>query len=164
MQRLMLASLLSLSLGGCAALLGDDDSSMEVGNAEARISSVPANIACISITAVGNRTVTNNFAVTAGQSAVLRLSNLPVGNDTFFAYAYPAACANIMNAQPSWTATPVIATINSGGVTNLQMTLQPSGGASVGINFDTDGGVPSGDGGTSISDGGSPTDMPRSTD
>ena len=141
MQRFMLATLISLSLGGCAGMFDDDDASLTAGGAEARISSVPPAVSCISINAVGSRSVTNNFNVTAGQSATLRLSNLPVGSDTFTAFAYPTDCSKIASTQPTWASAAVVATISNGGVTNLALTLSPSGGANVGVSFDTDGGT-----------------------
>ncbi len=150
MRRFAIVISISLSLTACAGLVGGDDGSNAVGSAEAHITQVPPMVACISITAVGGgRSVTDNFSVTPGQSSVLKLSNLPVGNDSFSADAYAVACNALAGAQPNWSSSAVVAPVGAGQVTNLALTLEPSGGANVGINFDTDGGV---DGG---SDGGS---------
>ena len=67
MRRLVLVTLLSASVIGCTTQ-GEIDGA--VGTAEARITQVPSNVGCISITAAAGRSVTDNFDVTAGQSAV----------------------------------------------------------------------------------------------
>ena len=43
----------------------------------ANITTVPAGVSCIDVTAVGNRTSTQRFSVVAGQSSVLTLMGLP---------------------------------------------------------------------------------------
>ena len=99
----------------------------------------------------------SNFAVTAGQSAGLHLGKLPVGVDAFSASAFSVACSGIASAQPNWASTaPFYAQIVSqSGLTSLVLTLEPTGSASIGINFDTDGGGGScGDGGCTGGDGG----------
>lgn len=161
MRRFVLSALVSIPLAGCS--LGSDGNNKAVGSAEARISQVPPMVGCIVITAAGNRTVTDSFDVTPGQGATLRLSNLPVGVDTFSALAYATSCGNIGAVQANWwSPTPTVASIAAGQVTSLSLTLEPTGGANVGINFDTDGGA-GGDGGVG-SDGGAPPDLSGPTD
>lgn len=157
MRRLVLVTLLSASVIGCTTE-GIVDG--PVGTAEARITQVPSNVGCISITASAGRSVTDNFDVTAGQSAVLHLGNLPVGNVTFTAVAYALGCAQSAGAQPTWGSNALTVPIVAGQVTNLALTLSPTGGAVIGIDFSSDGGT-LGDGGVPVdfgSDGGAPSD------
>ncbi|HXU71453.1 MAG TPA: hypothetical protein VN947_19105 [Polyangia bacterium] len=128
-----------------------------VGDAVARITSVPPMVGCVSITAAGSRSVTNNFNVTPGQSATLTIKNLPTGNVSFTAAAFSSACNAIAGTQANWfSGAPFVANISAGVVTSLMLTLEPTGGAVIGINFDTDGGTPLGDGGFPVGDGGLP--------
>jgi len=135
---------------------GGGDGDGPVGSAVARITTVPPSVGCISISVAGtNRSVARSFDVTPGQSATLRLGNLPVGTDAFTAAAYGVACSNLGGAQASWASTaPFFAPVSQGNVTSLVLTLEPTGGASIGINFDTDGGGSCGDGGCVGGDGG----------
>lgn len=154
MRSLALMTVISIALAGCS-LDGTDNG--PVGSAEARITQVPPMVGCISISVVGgNRSVASNFAVTAGQSAVLHLGKLPVGVDAFSASAFSVACSGIASAQPNWASTaPFYANVSQSGLTSLVLTLEPTGSASIGINFDTDGGGGScGDGGCTGGDGG----------
>ncbi|MDB4969876.1 MAG: Tryptophan synthase alpha chain [Myxococcales bacterium] len=161
MRIVLIASLIATSFAACQT---NDSSDLPVGSAVARITQVPPQVGCVSITAAGNRTVTNNFDVTPGQSALLHVSNLPVGSLAFTASAYGNACNAIGMAQPTWSSTaPFFAPVTPGGVTSLTLTLVPTGGANIGIDFSSDGGVNidggvNGDGGVNI-DGGGPNDL-----
>ena len=156
MRPLLFASVISIALVGCYRDVpaGDDG---PVGDAVARITSVPPMVGCVTITVVGSRSLTDRFNVTAGQPATLTLKNLPVGNDSFSAAAYAATCNAIAGTPTSWASTaPFVAPITQGGLTALALTLEPTGGAVIGINFDGDGGSgPGGDGGIVGGDGGS---------
>ena len=160
MRPILFVSVISIALVGCVAgSTGGDGTDGPVGDAVARITQVPPMVGCVTITVAGSRTVTDRFNVTSGQPATLTLKNLPVGDDSFSSAAYANACNAIAGTQPSWASTaPFIAPITQGGVTALALTLEPTGGAVIGINFDTDGGTVGGDGGVGP-DGGVPIDM-----
>jgi hypothetical protein len=118
----------------------------------ARITQVPPDVGCVTITAAGDRTVTGTFDVFPGQSATMQMNDLPVGNIAFSAAAYRQGCSSIAGAQPSWaTTSPFYAPIVAGAVTAMTLTLEPTGGAVIGIDFGDGGTGPGGDGG---SDGG----------
>ena len=156
MRTLLALCVISIASTGCGGMTDNGSNDGPVGSAVARITTVPPMVGCVSISVVGaNRSVSSNFDVVPGQPATLRLSNLPVGNDAFTAAAYAVACSQIGNAQANWASTaPFFAPINQGGVTSLVLTLEPTGGANIGINFDTDGGGSCGDGGCVGGDGG----------
>jgi hypothetical protein len=158
MRSLLTVGVISIAIGGCGGMT-DDGSTVDgpVGSAVARITTVPPSVGCVSISVVGaNRSVVRNFDVTPGQSATLHLGNLPVGTDAFTSAAYGVACSGIAGAQASWASTaPFFAPVSQGNVTSLVLTLEPTGGANIGINFDTDGGGScDGDGGCTGGDGG----------
>lgn len=153
MRSLVLVGVISIAFTAClSGSTVDGQLGGPVGSAVARITSVPPMVGCVSITAAGSsRTVVDNFSVTPGQPATLTLGNLPVGNVAFSAAAYAQGCNAIGGAQPSWASTsPFFAPVAAGQITSLTLTLEPTGGATIGINFDGDGGT--GDGG--FGDGG----------
>jgi hypothetical protein len=127
-----------LLLAACSLRQSPENS---VGSARATITQVPPMVSCVQIIAAGGLTVTDNFDVQPGQSTVLNLKNLPIGNLTFTAFAYQAACASLAGTQANWASAPAVATIYPGQFTNLSLTLEQVGGANVGVNFDYDGGV-----------------------
>lgn len=138
-MRLSLALVIPIALAACQTTPVADG---PVGRATARISQVPNGVACVSITVVGSRTVLHSADVVAGQPALLQFDDLPVGLDAFSAAAFGMSCSSINGAQPSWaTAQPFYASINQGGVTPLTLTLEPAGGAVIGIDWG-DGGAP----------------------
>lgn len=138
-MRLLLAAVISIGFAACHNALPADG---PIGTAVARITQVPTGVGCVSITVVGSRTVTHAFDVTPGQPATLDMSDLPVGDDTFSAAAYAVSCNAIGGVQPSWATTSAFgATVSAGNVTALTLTLEPTGGAVIGIDWG-DGGAP----------------------
>ena len=154
MKRLLASSLALPTL--VALLAGCSTSDGPVGTARASIALVPTNVACVQLIAAAGRTVTDSFDVIAGSSSQLSLDNVPIGNVTFTAFAYATACAATAGTEPTWASAPTLGTILTGQVTNISLTLDPVGGANVGINFNTDGGVATTDAGAST-DGGMAT-------
>jgi hypothetical protein len=137
-MRLLPALVISVSFAACNSTPSSND---HVGRAVARITQVPPAVGCVTLTVAGERTVTGTFDVFPGQSATLQMNDLPVGDDAFSAAAYDVGCSAIAGAQPSWsTVTPFYAPIVSGQVTALTLTLEPTGGAVIGIDFGGDGG------------------------
>lgn len=137
-MRLLPAIVISVSFAACNSGPSSHDA---VGRAVARITQVPSNVGCVEIFVTGaGRTVVDPFDVAPGQSATLQLGNLPVDEDAFSASAFSVPCSAIAGAQASWsTVSPFYAPIASGSVTALTLTLEPTGGASIGIDFDGDG-------------------------
>jgi hypothetical protein len=137
-----MALVISISfLAACHSALPGDGG--PVGNATARITQVPDGVACVAISVDGTHSVMNAFDVVPGQPAFMQMSNLPVGLDAFNAAAFAMPCASINGAQPAWaTAQPFYAAVEQGKVTALTLTLQPTGGAVIGIDFGDGGGAP----------------------
>ena len=136
MNRALLLS--SMLLAACTVDPGP------VGEATATITQVPSGVACIQLQVVGSRTVTKNVDVMTGMNAVVTLSALPVGPDTFSATAFSAGCGSIAGAIANWASDPVTATVSAGGVTPVTLAMHNVGGANVGVDFPTDAGASTG--------------------
>jgi peptidoglycan/xylan/chitin deacetylase (PgdA/CDA1 family) len=110
----------------------------DVGQAVAAIGPVPAQVGCVEVDVTGSRSVVTRSDVKQNQMPVLALSGLPLGTDTFTAFAYPTACKLVTGqAQATWISDPVSATVTATAVASVFLTLRPNGRASVGVGFDT---------------------------
>jgi len=101
-RRALLVS--SLALTACSS---HAPGSELTGRASMAIASVPTNVSCIQVTSANSiRSVSNSFSVTAGQSTVLELSNLPTGRSRS-RVRLPAPCAQVTSSSiPDWWARP----------------------------------------------------------
>jgi hypothetical protein len=125
-----------------AACVSHTENSELTGRASLAIASVPSNVSCIQVTgATSNRSSTDSFDVTAGQSTVLELNSVPTGTVTFTGAAFATSCAGVTAAStPDWTGAPVTAVITSTSVTPITLVLTPNGQTAVTVDFE-DGGV-----------------------
>src|SRR4051812_43623603 len=98
---------LSLLLALTACSRGNDHG---VGGLQAAIAVVPPSIHCLRIDA---GSVSADFQVTPGQSAMVTLPELPAGSLALRARAYAASCGG----QATWASSEVTATIQAGTVT-----------------------------------------------
>ena len=151
-SRLVLSSvpLFTLSL---FPLLGCDDSSAGskpqlVEQVALHIENVPADVACVRITASStDRQVVRDVAVTLGQSVTESFSGLPIGTVVFQAAAYSQTCDSVTKSTvPSWISDEVSATVSLARSASVSLTLYPNGRAKVSVGFDlrVDGGRPDG--------------------
>jgi hypothetical protein len=147
-------------LAGCFST-GDDSM---IGEAEARIAQVPGDVSCIKITVAGSRSVTHPFDVTPGQSSVLSLKGLPVGDVTVAGQAFSTTCSAIgMGTEPTWLSDPAPATLVAGVPVGLKVTLHKNGEANIDVDFeDGDGGGPPADLGGGSDGGTGPVDLASS--
>jgi hypothetical protein len=120
------------ALLGC----GEPAAPEEVGTVRVAITAVPADVGCIRLTAVGSRTVTEPFDVTAGASSVLLLGGVPTGGVQFSGDAFAGACASVTaQAVPTWTSDPVTAQVDAGTTASVALVMHQNGNASVSIDF-----------------------------
>lgn len=125
----------------------------EVGVVELTVTTVPANVKCISLTATnGNSTVVRSFDVTPSQSASVTASGLPTGAVTLSEAAYNVPCAQVAgNTVPTWISDgPVVVQLVSGQATPVNLVLRRAGEAIITNTFTDDV-----DGGSSVDSGGS---------
>src|SRR5262245_12455584 len=88
---------LAASAGNYAATTRGISFALQVG-------SIPADMRCLRLTAIGTRTVTRIQDVTPGQSAAFDISGLPVGAVAFNAEGFDIACTALRNdSVPGWT-------------------------------------------------------------
>jgi peptidoglycan/xylan/chitin deacetylase (PgdA/CDA1 family) len=131
---------LSTACGGDHPSRGDTGQANreDTGQAVAALGPVPPLVGCVEVDVAGSSTVVTRSDVTQGQSPVLSLVGLPLGNDSFSAFAYPSACKSVTGqAQATWISDAVPAAVSATSVASVSLTLQPNGRASVGVGFNT---------------------------
>jgi len=107
-SRVVLSSVVWLALS-LFPLAGCDDNSPgakpgSVGQVTLSIEDVPADVACLRISATGtSRQVVRDLDVTVGQSVSESFSGLPIGTVVFQAAAYSQICDKVTSSTvPSW--------------------------------------------------------------
>ena len=126
-------------IGGSLAIAAacGDESHADVGTVTLALVQVPMDVACISVTVTGNRTVTRLADVMPGQPSTLTFGGLPVGSDTFTGSAFSTSCASVTaSSVPTWVGVPVTAVVTAMSSTPVTLVLQRNGRASVSIDFD----------------------------
>jgi hypothetical protein len=124
---------------GTACSSASSPSDEDVGEATAAITQVPAQVGCVEIDVTGARSVTNRTNVTPGTNALISLTGLPLGLDTFVGLAYPGACNAVTSAsQATWISNAVQASLTAQQVASVSLTLVPNGQSSVGVSFQPD--------------------------
>ncbi|MGB8295019.1 MAG: hypothetical protein WCG85_06295 [Polyangia bacterium] len=150
--RLVLSSIASFAFS-LFLLAGCDDSSPgskpdSVGQVTLSIEDVPADVACLRITATGeSRQVVHDLDVTVGQSVSESFSGLPIGTVVFQGAAYSQTCDKVTSSTvPSWISDDVSVTVSLTHSTSVSLTLYRNGRAKVTVGFDpeTDAGTPDG--------------------
>jgi hypothetical protein len=113
------------------------------------IEDVPADVACLRITATGaSREVVHDLDVTLGQSVSESFSGLPIGTVVFQAAAYSQTCEKVTKSTvPSWTSDEVSVTVSLTHSTSVSLTLYRNGRAKVTVGFDPETDAGSADGG-----------------
>ena len=110
---------------------GDD-----IGVARFALTAVPADVACIKVTANGTKTKKQNFDVTPGTATVLTMGGLPTGTVTFTADAFSVPCAMVTSTTPpSWVADPITTDVAAGVVTSLSLVMRQTGTVDISIDF-----------------------------
>jgi hypothetical protein len=110
-----------------------------VGVVRVAITMVPADVSCISLTAVGSRTATQLFDVTPGSSSVLMMPGLPTGAVTFTALAFAGPCSMAGDiSTANWVSDPVTLQVAAGMVVDVSLVMHRNGRARVGVDFQDD--------------------------
>jgi beta-galactosidase len=111
---------------------------VESGELMLTTTSVPSDVKCIVLTAVGpGATVTRSFDVTPSQSASMSATGLPTGSVTLSEGAYNATCSSVTAQTPlTWvSAAPVVVQLVAGQSTAVSIELRRPGGASITTTF-----------------------------
>ena len=90
-----------LVAAGCSNGDNTDTRAEDTGSVQVALVIVPADVQCVSITATGARVRQQNFNVTPGQTSVLSMAGLPVGQVTFTGEAFPGGCGGGGPTGPS---------------------------------------------------------------
>jgi Bacterial Ig-like domain (group 3) len=133
-----LAAAAVLAQMGCAP---DPASSPDdVGAVRVAITTVPADVSCVSLTAAGaSRTVTRLFDVSPGASSVLVLAGVPTGSVMFSGQAFAGACAMVQaGSVAGWSSDVVTVQVASGATADVTLTMRRNGNANVHVDFQDD--------------------------
>jgi hypothetical protein len=114
----------------------------EVGVVRVAITSVPADVRCIRLTATGSRTVSRLFDVAPNMSSVLLMSGVPTGMVQFSGDAFADACGAVSAVSvPTWSSDPVGTQVSSGALADVTLVMHHNGRAQVSVDFQDDGGA-----------------------
>ena len=129
------ALLAAASQTGCVSAPDDE----EVGVVRVAITSVPADVRCIRLTAAGSRTVSRLFDVVPGTSSVLVMNGTPLGAVQFSGDAFGDACGAVTPASAAtWSSDPVTMQVASGVVADVTLVMRRTGRAQVNVDFQDD--------------------------
>jgi cysteine-rich repeat protein len=138
LRRLAFAGVLSMiTLGSaCAEIDPTTVAAENAASARFAVTSVPADVSCIRITAAGNPTVHTLVDVTPGQPASFNLTGQPLGVVAFSAEAFPSICAVVgAGTVATWVSDPVTVTLTAGVAAQISLTLHENGLAGADIDF-----------------------------
>lgn len=101
------------------------------------IAEVPADVACVKITAEGpGRTVVRELDVTGGAALTASLSGLPIGTVTFTGEAFGGACTAVTKSTiGAWASAPVQTSIVLGRLATVELVMVRNGRAKVAVSF-----------------------------
>jgi hypothetical protein len=137
-----LAFLAFLPGAGCGA---SHSAEPETGQIMLALGTIPENVNCVRISAVGvGREFTRDLDVAPGQTVSEAISGLPVGVVVFSANAYATACSSVTKATvPMWVSDEKTVTLVQGKSSTVTLTLYKNGRAKVTVEFadDQDGGT-----------------------
>jgi sugar lactone lactonase YvrE len=120
---------------GCAASSSRSSNPREAtGTASIALTQVPTGVVCIEIDVSGGIFVTQRFTVKSGQSSVLTMSGLPIGNVDVTGAAFNTPCGDV-GAPATWVTQSTPATIPDGTSGNVQLEFFPAGTAGIGVDF-----------------------------
>lgn len=132
---------LSVLVAALVACSGDPagGGESELGQARLQIESVPSDVFCLRVDAVGpSRNVSASFDLAPGQSSQdFSMHLLPLGNVSFQGSAFGVACTNVTDASvPDWLSDAVTAPVLRGSVAQVTLLLRRNGRANVSADFD----------------------------
>ena len=101
------------------------------------IPTVPAEVACLRITAAGpGRSVVRELGVSPGAMITEAFSGLPLGTVAFTGEAFSADCEAVTKTTvPGWASEPETVAIVLGRQTTVSLTLNRNGRAKVNLDF-----------------------------
>lgn len=101
------------------------------------VAAVPADVACVRITAAGpGRTVERELGVSPGGAINEAFSGLPLGTVEFKAEAFSADCEAVTKSTiPGWASEPETVAIVLGRQSTVALTLNRNGRAKVDVQF-----------------------------
>lgn len=111
----------------------------ELGQARLQIESVPSDVFCLRVDAVGpSRSATALFDLAPGESSQdFSMHLLPLGSVSFEGSAFGVACTNVTDdSAPDWLSDRVTAPVLRGSVADVRLLLRRNGRVNVTADFD----------------------------
>ncbi|MFZ5894891.1 MAG: hypothetical protein ACOY0T_27770 [Myxococcota bacterium] len=134
----LFVGLMAGAFGACSSEGTRGDAEEDSGQLSLAITSVPSDVACVTVSAKGSRTVTQSFDVTPGSPTTYALNKLPLGIISVSAEAFPQACKKVpVGSTPSYvTDVPVTVRVDPLVVNTIILNLIRNGRIGVGIDFE----------------------------
>ena len=129
---LLLGAVLGLASCGGNGLAPPDD---EPGAAVLTLSSVPPDVMCLQVTAVGSRQVMKRFDLQVGGSPSLEMGGLPLGDVQFSSTAFAEACGGTTSTE-TWFSDPTPVVTAKGIVSHVVLTMRRNGRSAISIDFE----------------------------
>ncbi|MDX2020098.1 MAG: C25 family cysteine peptidase [Deltaproteobacteria bacterium] len=122
----------ALSAGACAAHEPPANNAAEV---QLAIRQAPADAACLRVSAVGTKNVSQTIGLSPGQNTVFSMGNLPTGSVVFSAEAFDQPCALSDFSSPSYVSDHVASVLKPGKNGQVVLTMGARASASVAVEF-----------------------------
>jgi len=123
------------TIAGCAGAgdpLPDDQGTITL---DLTLAPTDARCAVVTVTPAMGAAVTRSFPLSPSQTAVFSLSGLPTGNVTISEQVFTVACGMTNGATATWTADPVMVTLQAGTPVDVTFNLRRvDGGGQVNVS------------------------------
>lgn len=131
--------LMTGAFGACSSDGSQPGSEEDTGQLALAITSVPSDVACVTVSVKGSRSLTQSFDVSPGASTNYAISKLPLGVVSVSAEAFPQACKLVPagSAASYVTDAPVSVRVDPVKVNSVALKLIRNGRLGVDIDFES---------------------------
>ena len=128
-------ALAAMVAAGCNSKSPPED----IGVARLELTSIPSDVNCLRLNAVGARTVVQQFDVTPGSDATLLVTGLPTGTVVITGYGFAASCSAAGDVTTAnWISDPVTLEVSTSDIVDLSLVMHRNGRIRIGVDFKED--------------------------
>jgi len=128
-------ALAAMVAAGCNSKSPPED----IGVARLELTSIPSDVNCLRLNAVGARTVVQQFDVTPGSDATLLVTGLPTGTVVITGYGFAASCSAAGDVTTAnWISDPVTLEVSTTDIVDLSLVMHRNGRIRIGVDFKED--------------------------
>jgi len=128
-------ALAAMVAAGCNSKSPPED----IGVARLELTSIPSDVNCLRLSAVGARTVVQQFDVTPGSDATLLVTGLPTGTVVITGYGFAASCSAAGDVTTAnWISDPVTLEVSTSDIVDLSLVMHRNGRIRIGVDFKED--------------------------